>query len=102
VTGYREFHDYLKSANPSQKSFDDAVQRMKQSTRQYAKRQISWIRNKLLPSIHEANIFQCSIFAYLLDGTGEHLGSLSFALAETVMTEHERSREMEFKCSGSS
>ncbi|KAJ3474244.1 hypothetical protein NLI96_g12571 [Meripilus lineatus] len=52
--GYREFHEYL-DAKPSDKEFQDAVERMKISTRQYAKRQVSWLRNKLLPATQVAN-----------------------------------------------
>jgi hypothetical protein len=45
---------------------------MKISTRQYAKRQISWIRNKLLPAISEANEKDKDIIPfYLLDTSGK-------------------------------
>ncbi|KAG6813113.1 hypothetical protein H0H92_013967 [Tricholoma furcatifolium] len=68
--GYKEFHDYLSTPEASQKIFDSAVERMKLSTRQYAKRQISWIRNKLLPAINTGNIAgEPSVAAYLLDAT---------------------------------
>lgn len=52
---------------------------MKTATRQYAKRQVQWIRNKLLPETNAANtISQTENGAdvtptYLLDATGECL-----------------------------
>lgn len=52
---------------------------MKQSTRRYAKRQVTWLRNKLLPAIHSANMnFGNEIpvaSMYILDATGMHLPS---------------------------
>jgi len=53
--GYKEFHDYLAMPQRSDKAFSDAVENMKQSTRKYAKRQVSWLRNKLLPATYAAN-----------------------------------------------
>ncbi|OBZ75695.1 tRNA dimethylallyltransferase, mitochondrial [Grifola frondosa] len=53
--GYKEFHDYLSAPTPSEKAFRNAVEQMKFSTRRYAKRQVSWIRNKLLPAINASN-----------------------------------------------
>ena len=38
-----------------EKAFAAAVERMKTSTRQYAKRQVSWLRNKLLPAARAVN-----------------------------------------------
>jgi tRNA dimethylallyltransferase len=74
IVGYKEFHDYLASPERSDKEFRDAVQNMKQSTRQYAKRQLSWIRNKLLPATYAANASaqetELVTPTYLLDATG--------------------------------
>ena len=75
--GYKEFHNYLSLPYPTQEQFVEAVENMKTSTRQYAKRQTSWLRNKLLPILYAAN--KCgnsdghtgpSTFTYLLDATG--------------------------------
>jgi len=66
--GYKEFHHYLEST-PSELAYKDAVERMKISTRQYAKRQISWIRNKLLPAVYAANQEETLVPFYLLDAT---------------------------------
>ncbi|KAG5637862.1 hypothetical protein H0H81_002901 [Sphagnurus paluster] len=69
--GYKEFHDYLSAPEPSDKTFSIAVEHMKISTRQYAKRQVSWIRNKLLPAIYIANKEETVTPTYLLDATGD-------------------------------
>jgi tRNA dimethylallyltransferase len=71
--GYKEFHDYLTSPEPSDELFVSAVDQMKYGTRQYAKRQIRWLRNKLLPAIYSANSGSDHTAAllpvYLLDAT---------------------------------
>ncbi|KIY65725.1 tRNA isopentenyltransferase [Cylindrobasidium torrendii FP15055 ss-10] len=56
--GYREFFTYLSAPDREEdrESLASAVSNMKTSTRQYAKRQISWIRNKLLPEVRSANV----------------------------------------------
>lgn len=75
LVGYKEFHDFLASPKPSDKLFASAVEQMKYGTRQYAKRQIRWLRNKLLPAIYSANggggHATALLPAYLLDATGE-------------------------------
>lgn len=71
--GYKEFHDYLVSPEPSEKLFASAVEQMKNGTRQYAKRQIRWLRNKLLPAIYSTNSggghASALLPVYLLDAT---------------------------------
>ncbi|KAJ7043335.1 tRNA isopentenyltransferase [Mycena alexandri] len=67
--GYKEFHGYLTAPSQTEKAFDAAVEDMKISTRQYAKRQISWIRNKLLPAIYATNTEELTVPTYLLDAT---------------------------------
>lgn len=67
--GYKEFHNYLSNSGASQSEFTEAVDRMKLSTRQYAKRQISWIRNKLIPVAESANKENALTPFYLLDAT---------------------------------
>ncbi|KAK0197484.1 tRNA isopentenyltransferase [Armillaria mellea] len=67
--GYKEFHVYITSPDPSDDAFNLAVENMKISTRQYAKRQVSWIRNKLLPMIKAANATENTVFPYLLDAS---------------------------------
>ncbi|KAJ7849083.1 tRNA isopentenyltransferase [Mycena olivaceomarginata] len=67
--GYKEFHGYLTAPSQTETAFNDAVENMKLSTRQYAKRQISWIRNKLLPAINATNAEDTTVPTYLLDAT---------------------------------
>jgi len=75
LVGYKEFHDYLVSPKPSEKLFASAVEQMKNGTKQYAKRQIRWLRNKLLPAIYNANSGKdhstALVPAYVLDATGK-------------------------------
>lgn len=67
-SGYKEFDAYLTS--PTDLLFREAVDLMKLSTRQYAKKQISWMRNKLLPAVLQANAEELTTPLYLLDATG--------------------------------
>ncbi|KAG7086740.1 hypothetical protein E1B28_002673 [Marasmius oreades] len=70
--GYRELHRYLTLSSPTDRDFDNALNRMKISTRQYAKSQTSWLRNKLLPALYNSNM-DCDeknkSRTYLLDAT---------------------------------
>lgn len=74
--GYKEFHDYLSALDSSEGAFRVAVERMKLGTRRYAKRQVAWIRNKLLPVVSAANTQNQAeneepiVPTYLLDATG--------------------------------
>ncbi|KAJ3337177.1 hypothetical protein HDU91_001551, partial [Kappamyces sp. JEL0680] len=55
--GFKEFHDYflaLEAGDGSDKTdglFQEGVEKMKLATRQYARQQVHWIRNKLAPAI---------------------------------------------------
>lgn len=79
--GFKEFREFLSLSSDagSQEAFNKAVENMKQSTRKYAKRQVTWLRNKLLPAIHSANThFENKVSMasmYLLDATGRCLPS---------------------------
>ena len=80
--GFKEFREFLWS-NGSQAAFDKAAESMKQGTRKYAKRQVTWLRNKLLPAIQSAKMHsenKISVASmYILDATGRRLPSnLSF------------------------
>jgi tRNA dimethylallyltransferase len=77
--GFREFGPYLGSdrSSPAAKSLiDQGIELMKVATRQYAKRQVSWLKNKLVPAVHAANLAERDsggsdiISTYLLDATG--------------------------------
>jgi tRNA A37 N6-isopentenylltransferase MiaA len=61
----------LSSQTPSEEEFNNAITEMKNSTRRYAKRQVSWLRNKLLPVIWASKASERKAFIYLLDATGE-------------------------------
>lgn len=41
--GYKELYDYFNG----RVSFEDAVENLKQNSRRYAKRQLTWFRNKM-------------------------------------------------------
>ncbi|KAJ3556429.1 hypothetical protein NP233_g11981 [Leucocoprinus birnbaumii] len=69
LAGYKEFHNYFSGSEVSQSEFTQAVDRMKLLTKQYAKRQISWIRNKLIPVAESANKEDVLTPFYLLDAT---------------------------------
>jgi tRNA dimethylallyltransferase len=62
---------------------EESVERMKAATRRYAKRQVQWIRNKLLPTVWNTQDTISSLYSsllslspsksiqvYLLDATG--------------------------------
>ena len=74
--GYREFDRCveLQGTAESHSAYELAVESMKRSTRRYAKRQVSWIKNKLIPAVLRVNegspIDQITPF-YLLDATGQ-------------------------------
>ncbi|KAF9792329.1 tRNA isopentenyltransferase [Thelephora terrestris] len=72
--GYREFDRYveLQNTGESQTAYELAVQSMKQSTRRYAKRQVSWIKNKLIPAVlrvNEGSVVGQTTAIYVLDAT---------------------------------
>lgn len=67
----------MSTPTPSEKMFKEAVENMKTATRRYAKRQVQWIRNKLLPETVTANTISRAESGidttptYLLDATGK-------------------------------
>lgn len=80
--GYKEFKAYIAALRTGTASEDDlralkeeAIERTKIATRQYAKRQTRWIRLKLLlalqsqPQTSEADASSAAGMLYLLDGT---------------------------------
>ncbi|THH31744.1 hypothetical protein EUX98_g2418 [Antrodiella citrinella] len=75
--GYREFSRYLNTPDSPERerNYVDAVERMKTATRKYAKRQVRWIRNTLLPVVNAANTATVQsgslpvVPTYLLDAT---------------------------------
>ncbi|KAJ2106479.1 tRNA dimethylallyltransferase, mitochondrial [Coemansia sp. RSA 922] len=73
--GFREFGPYLaaKSANTTGEDLEllrrQGIDDMKLSTRRYAKRQIAWIRNKLLPECNGTLTKSVKARPYVLDAT---------------------------------
>ncbi|EEB06532.2 tRNA isopentenyltransferase [Schizosaccharomyces japonicus yFS275] len=66
--GFKEFIPWLKDR--TEKSFASGVDRMKISTRQYAKSQVKWIKNRFLPQavqIHDRD--SSSVLFYVLNST---------------------------------
>ncbi|KAG9103328.1 hypothetical protein FRC06_011384 [Ceratobasidium sp. 370] len=49
--GYKEFKGYFEDPSRPQLEFDRGVERMKVATRQYATRQVKWIKSRLLPTV---------------------------------------------------
>ncbi|KAF8558421.1 tRNA isopentenyltransferase [Imleria badia] len=100
--GFKEFREFLwLSDDPgSQKAFDKAVENMKQSTRKYAKRQITWLRNRLLPAIHSANVQSENSIPmgsmYILDATvvGNQWTSNVLSPAESITKSFLREEEL--------
>ncbi|OBA28103.1 tRNA isopentenyltransferase [Hanseniaspora valbyensis NRRL Y-1626] len=57
VIGFREFLPWLESGCTDKKLFEEGKTIMKTKTRQYAKKQIKWIKNTLIPDIKGENMF---------------------------------------------
>ncbi|KAJ2883163.1 tRNA dimethylallyltransferase, mitochondrial [Coemansia aciculifera] len=76
--GFREFGPYLEAIGAGSSDASDealetlrrrGVEDMKLSTRRYAKRQIAWIRNKLLPECNSTLAKSIKARPYVLDAT---------------------------------
>ncbi|KAI9488698.1 IPP transferase-domain-containing protein [Zychaea mexicana] len=70
--GYKEFDPYFSAIEANDKSDQDldkirieCTERMKSATRRYAKRQVQWIRNKLLSIVNKSK----DVDIFLLDAT---------------------------------
>lgn len=73
--GYKEFDPYFVALEEGQdmtqleKIKNECTERMKAATRRYAKSQIKWIRNKLLPTA--LNSKNNEVIIYCLDAGGK-------------------------------
>ena len=80
--GYRQFAEYLDrldtlpspaSTKEGRECFDRAVEETKTATRQYAKSQLKWVQNKLIPEVRRAQQHAAAnggeVELYLLDAT---------------------------------
>ncbi|KAI8097317.1 tRNA isopentenyltransferase [Halteromyces radiatus] len=70
--GYKEFDPYFTALETNSTDQDglskireECTERMKAATRRYAKRQVQWIRNKLLPTVWNSQ--KSDVMVYLLD-----------------------------------
>ncbi|KAI9249733.1 IPP transferase-domain-containing protein [Phascolomyces articulosus] len=70
--GYKEFDPYftaIETNDTSEQELEkirkECTERMKSATRRYAKRQVQWIRNKLLPIVNKSE----DVDIFLLDAT---------------------------------
>lgn len=88
--GYKEFLPYLLGQEADNKTtaelenmIKEGIERTKIGTRQYARQQIRWIRNKLLRVLESENLDRT---LYLLDGTDLSLRPLTVdAVAHVIM-----------------
>lgn len=64
--GFKEFLPYIQNPNESTELLKESINRTKIATRQYAKRQIRWIRLRLQRAIQAANAQR---YMFLLDAT---------------------------------
>jgi tRNA A37 N6-isopentenylltransferase MiaA len=93
--GYKEFDTYLQhyeelkrqgqlqtAVDPSSlrphpgdaigvRLFDQAIEDMKVATRQFAKSQVRWVRNKLLPEVRLQQQRNSQVYFYSVDSSGE-------------------------------
>ncbi|CAR22811.1 tRNA dimethylallyltransferase [Lachancea thermotolerans CBS 6340] len=81
VIGFKEFLPWLENADGS--SFCDSVDRMKVRTRQYAKKQVKWIKKMLLPDVKS--------HLYALDATDlnhwdENVSQRAFSIADSFIS----------------
>ncbi|PWA03272.1 hypothetical protein BB558_000595 [Smittium angustum] len=71
--GFKEFQQYLDEKEKGNKELDqiknECIDEMKRNTRKYAKKQVSWIKNKLLPIYCESKQYQKQSHLYILDAT---------------------------------
>ncbi|KZT56926.1 tRNA isopentenyltransferase [Calocera cornea HHB12733] len=67
--GFKEFEPYLSSTPPSPALFDEGVEATKHATKGYAKGQIGWIRNKMMPGVLAAKAARGPIDVFVLDAT---------------------------------
>ncbi|KAJ2785235.1 tRNA dimethylallyltransferase, mitochondrial [Coemansia javaensis] len=67
--GFRELAPHLADADADPQPLQAGIEAMKVSTRRYAKRQISWIRNKLVPECRATLRKATHAHAFVLDAT---------------------------------
>ncbi|KAJ2852120.1 tRNA dimethylallyltransferase, mitochondrial [Coemansia brasiliensis] len=66
--GFRELTEAVKSPN-DESLLKDGVERMKTATRQYARRQVAWLRNKMVPTCRDTQSKQTTAHMFVLNAT---------------------------------
>lgn len=100
ITGFKEFTPYLTDRidaatieldNPK---FKVGLESMKISTRQYSKKQVNWIKRKLIPAIEKSAESDAEggndVTLILLDATGE----FRFSSSMRILTSCDRSESL--------
>ncbi|KAJ3273006.1 hypothetical protein HDV01_004912 [Terramyces sp. JEL0728] len=98
IQGFKEFDAYLNSLDMGVNSkdlLDTGVEEMKRGTRQYARRQVTWIKNKLAPECLIEHESGTGAF-YLIDATSatavtDELVAKVVALAKDFLLQNENS-----------
>jgi tRNA dimethylallyltransferase len=92
--GYRELFPYVHQNNHSDKNRElllNGLETMKLATHKYAKRQVSWLKNKLVPIIHASNKScqlphgQNKVSAYVLDANGDTFAYLDLYYSNFIL-----------------
>ena len=97
TVGYKEFREFLADSGASQEMFAEAIEQMKHSTRKYAKRQVSWLRNKLLPAVQSVpSEYQLKASLYLLDATGKSISDMWTGLIPSITPSSGRGLDFEY------
>ncbi|TPX37510.1 tRNA dimethylallyltransferase [Synchytrium microbalum] len=90
--GFKEFHDYLmatSNAADAEKLKEDGITAMKIATRQYARRQTNWIKNRLGPRVFDEKRRGNRFGFYVLDATDlskwdENVGRTAIDIAKKL------------------
>ncbi|KAJ2451219.1 tRNA dimethylallyltransferase, mitochondrial [Coemansia sp. RSA 2336] len=73
TTGLRQaigFRELTEAATlPSESRLNEGIERMKISTRQYARRQVAWLRNKMVPTCRDTQSKQTAAHMFVLNAT---------------------------------
>lgn len=100
--GYKEFDPYFTALESGTNDAEldkikaECTERMKAATRRYAKRQIQWIRNKLIPTIAKTESHDIAL--YLLDAQGNK--KYKIKSMSSIYQLDERFGCMEHQCKG--
>ena len=95
-TGFKEFHEFLKlpqDAADYENVKNEAIERMKIATRQYANKQVTWLQNKLCRSLVKEHAASNGAL-YVLNATNlekwdTHISPRAVSLAEGFLNGRE-------------